>query len=322
MDLTAVYSILFVISLIIPIVYFMISKNKRDPWIFLLHISICIVNLGYLILSASRSLELALFANKLAYFGQIFVIMSMLLIITRLCGFKFGKALPISLVAIGCIMFALILTTGHLDWYYKSVSLEFVDGAAKLVKEYGPLHPTYLIYVLAYFVAMLTVIFYSVNKKRVGSQKLAGLMLAVVFSNIGMWLVEKIVPLNFEFLSVSYLMSEIILLITNWMLSDYVHVSDVSTPTEERQRVILVGSGERQKRVEEIISHLPEGTSLSPRQLDILEGILDGRTRKEIAADLHLSENTVKMHTSSLYKALGVCSRDEIYAMLGSDKND
>lgn len=315
------YSIIFIISLIISIVYFVLNKNKRDPWSFLLHISICIVNLGYLILSASRTVELALFANKLAYFGQIFLIMSMLLIIIGHCGFKFGRALPISLTVVGGIMFCIILTTGHLDWYYKSVSLEIVNGAAKLVKEYGPLHPTYLIYVLAYFGAMLAIIFYSIKKKRVGSQKLAGLMLAVVFSNIGMWLVEKIVPLNFEFLSVSYLMSALIILIINWMLKDYVHVSDVPTQSEERQRVILVDSGERQHRVEEIISHLPEGTSLSPRQLDILEGILDGRTRKEIATDLHLSENTVKMHTSSLYKALGIGSRDEIYAMLGSNKN-
>ena len=117
-------------------------------------------------------------------------------------------------------------------------------------------------------------------------------------------------------------MSELILFIIHWMLQDYVHVDQVPTPNEERQRVIIVSSADRADRVEQIISRLPEGTSLSPRQLDILEGILDGKTRKEIAFDLHLSENTVKMHTSALYKAIGVSHRDEIYAMLGSDKSD
>lgn len=55
---------------------------------------------------------------------------------------------------------------------------------------------------------------------------------------------------------------------------------------------------------------------LTARQMDILEGILAGKSRKEMAADLHLSENTVKMHTTSLFKTLKVTSRDEIFALL------
>ena len=318
--MTAVYSVIFIISLIVPVGYFLIAKNKRDIWMFLLNISICVVNLGYLILSVSSTVEMALYANKLAYLGQICLLMCMFLIITRLCGIKHSRVLYATLIAVGVAIYSLVLTTGHLDWYYKSVSIETVDGATKLVKEYGPLHFLYLVYVLCYFMAMLTVIFYSLAKRRVGSHKLAGLMLSVVFCNIGMWLVEKLVPLNFEFLSISYIMSELILLIIYWMLNDYILVSDIPISTEERQRVILVSSADRADRVKQIISKLPEGTSLSPRQLDILEGILDGKTRKEMAADLHLSENTVKMHTSSLYKALDVGGRDEIYAMLKNDK--
>ena len=41
-----------------------------------------------------------------------------------------------------------------------------------------------------------------------------------------------------------------------------------------------------------------------------------GKSRKEIAVGLHLSENTVKMHTTSLFKALKVTSRDGIFALL------
>ena len=320
--MTAVYIIIFILSLAMPVGYFLILKKQREVWMLLLNIGISIVNLGYLLLSLSRSVEHALVANKIAYLGQVMVIMCMFMIIVRLCGIKYSRALPITLAVIAAVMYSLILTTGYLPWYYKDVSLEIVDGAAKLNKVYGPLHPTYLIYVLTYFGAMLGVIFHSIKLKRVASHKLAGLMLTVVFSNIGMWLVEKIVPLNFEFLSISYLMSELILFIIYWMLADYVHLSNLPKKSEERQPVILVNSADRQGRVEEILASLPEGTSLSQRQLDILEGILDGKSRKEIAADLHLSENTVKMHTSSLYKALGVSGRDEIYHMLKTSKTE
>ena len=69
------------------------------------------------------------------------------------------------------------------------------------------------------------------------------------------------------------------------------------------------------EKIKQIYTMLPEGTTLSTRQIDVLEGILDGKSRKEIAADLYLSENTVKMHTSSLYRVLGVSSRDELRAL-------
>ena len=318
--MTAVYITIFVLSLAMPVGYFLILKKQREMWMLILNISVCVVNLGYLLLSVSKTEEFALFANKIAYLGQVVVIMCMFMIIVKLCGVKYTKALPITLTVIAAVMYSLVFTTGYLPWYYKDVELEFANGAAKLVKDYGPLHPTYLVYILGYFIAMLGVIFHSIKIKRVGSHKMAGLMLAVVFSNIGMWLVEKIVPLNFEFLSISYLMSELILFIIYWMLADYVHVDDLPKKSDERQTVLLVDSADRQSRVEQILSRLPEGTSLSPRQLDILEGILDGKSRKEISADLHLSENTVKMHTSALYKALGVSGRDEIYCMLKNSK--
>ncbi|MBE6548299.1 MAG: hypothetical protein E7667_05410 [Ruminococcaceae bacterium] len=141
-------------------------------------------------------------------------------------------------------------------------------------------------------------------------------MFAVVLGNVGMWIVEKLVTWNFEFLSASYLMSEFVFFFVYWMLQDYIHLSDVPPPVivEEKTPIIVVDSMSRAEKIQAIISALPEDTTLSTRQMDILERILDGMSRKEIAADLHISENTVKTHTGMLYKALGVSCRDEIYA--------
>lgn len=52
--------------------------------------------------------------------------------------------------------------------------------------------------------------------------------------------------------------------------------------------------------------------SLSDRQLDVVRGILQGKSNKEIAFDLGLSENTVKVHVSAIIKALGVENRTKI----------
>ena len=317
--MTIAYSIIFALSLLLPFGYFLfVRKTHKEPWLFVLHLSVCVVNLGYLLLSVSKTVEFALFANKIAYFGQVFVPLCMFMIISSLCGFNYKKWVYILLICVAVAMFALVLTTGHLDWYYKSVELIHVDGAAKLVKDYGFLHPVNLIYVLAYFVAMPVVIGVSLKKKKGRSQKLVGLMLAVVIGNIGMWIVEKLVTWNFEFLSVSYLMSEFVLFFAYWMLQDYVPKSDLPPPVvvEEKPSVIFVDTRERAEKIEHILASLPEGTTLSARQMDVLEGILDGKSRKEIAADLHLSENTVKMHTTALFKVLKVSSREEIFALV------
>ncbi len=47
---------------------------------------------------------------------------------------------------------------------------------------------------------------------------------------------------------------------------------------------------------------------LSPRQRQVLAGIIDGRRNKQIAAELGIEERTVKMHRAVLLKKLGAAS--------------
>jgi two-component system response regulator DesR len=55
----------------------------------------------------------------------------------------------------------------------------------------------------------------------------------------------------------------------------------------------------------------PQGPPLSEREREVLEAIASGATNREIAASLFLSPHTVKEHTSSLYRKLGVRNRAE-----------
>ena len=304
------YSIIFILSLCMPPLYFTsIRKKKDEPWLLVLFICIATVNLGYLLTSLSRTVEFALWANKIAYLGQVFVPMCMFMLISKLCGFTYKKWLYGVLIGLAVLMFAIVFTTGWLDWYYVSATIEYENGGAYLVKEYGVLHPTNLIYVVAYFVAMLVNIGISLVKHKNASQKMAAFMLVIVLGNIGMWVVEKVIRWNFELLAISYLMSVCAFYFVYSLLQDYIPIH-AAQPS-----VIVVDSLSRAEKIQAILSALPEGTTLSARQMDVLEGILDGKSRKVIASDLCLSENTVKMHTSALYRLLNVSSRDEIYAL-------
>lgn len=48
---------------------------------------------------------------------------------------------------------------------------------------------------------------------------------------------------------------------------------------------------------------------LTPRQLEVLRGIADGKSNKEIGRAMNLSEATVKAHVMALYRALNVDNR-------------
>lgn len=69
------------------------------------------------------------------------------------------------------------------------------------------------------------------------------------------------------------------------------------------------------------LSELPEDITpaqpayrLTSRQVDVMDLITEGRSNKEIAAELNLTPGTVKMHLSRIYKVLGVASRTKAIA--------
>lgn len=51
---------------------------------------------------------------------------------------------------------------------------------------------------------------------------------------------------------------------------------------------------------------------LSPRQKDILGGLAQGKSNKQIANDFHISEATVKMHVSTLLRLFNVQNRVQV----------
>ena len=314
--MTVGYAICLIAAVGLLIAYLIMVKNK-EFWLTMLYISIAVVNLGYLLISLANTVGFALFANDVAYLGSVFLSAFMFLTIVRLCGFDIKKAHVITCVSLGVLMFAIVASSPMLPLYYKSVDIKMIDGAAKLVKEYGVLHPVYMVYLLGYFAAMIGTIIHSVRRKKIAKPKLAGFIAAVVFSNLLMWLFEKLVSWEYEFLSVTYIASELLLLLVYWMMQDYIPIRDIPKPViAEKQTVVVVDSLSKADKIQKLLSLLPEDKSLTAKEIEILGELVEGKSRKDIAAAHHITENTVKTHITHIYEKFKVSSKDALLALI------
>lgn len=55
----------------------------------------------------------------------------------------------------------------------------------------------------------------------------------------------------------------------------------------------------------------PMAKSLTKRELEVLQGLTEGKSNKEIARDLDLTEPTIKLHMKTLYRKLDVNNRTQ-----------
>ncbi|MBQ4650615.1 MAG: hypothetical protein IJB73_07935 [Firmicutes bacterium] len=313
---TVAYMVTTVVSFILLLGYCAFIK-KKDLVFILLFTSVLVINLGYAFLSSSQTLSEALLANKITYFGAVFLPLFMLIIIMDECHYKRNKVFLAVLLAIDLAVLLLVLSPGYSTLYYEEVSLVFINGGAALAKTYGPLHCVYSFFLAFYFIIMIAVIIYAHFRKAKSSPKLAVSLLAVVFANILVWFIEQKIHINFEFLSVSYIITEIYLLSLYSMLDTFYGGASAKTdnaaPVPENTShtdAAQIGN------IDELIENWADAALLTSRELEVLKELLANKKRKDIAEDLCVSENTVKKHTSNIFAKLEVSSRAEIIEKL------
>ena len=316
--MTTVYGIIFAVALVMVGVYFFVDR-KRDIWLMLLFISVAVCDLGYFLLSASETLNAALWSNRLAYLGSVFLPFSLLMMIMNLSRFRYPKFIPKALIGLNTVMFLIAASGGILPIYYKDVSLGFSDGGTYLIKEYGPLHNLYKVFLFAYFASMVAIIIYTAVKKTVVSTKHSVFLAFVVIGNIATWLVENMIGAGFEFLSISYIVSEGLILFLYGILQDYgladtqrISDSAVEAVPENITATETIKSF-NEKQIENIFNNWKILDTLSQREKEVLGFILENKKRKDIAETLFVTESTIKKHTSAIFKKLEITNRTELF---------
>ena len=320
-SISIIYSAMSVCSLLILVGYCSLVR-KRDPWFLLLFFSVLVVNIGYAFLAISKTLTNALWANRISYFGSVFLPLSMLMIILNVSKIQHKKWVPKILLWISILVFFIAASPGYSTIYYKEVSLEIVNGVSSLNKLYGPWHSLYYFYLFGYFGSMVAVIFYSATKKRLESPGHVAILIVSVFVNIGVWFIEQFIHINFEILSVSYIISELFLLSLHFIILESnrqkellesanaiaeargIQLQELAASTS--QSAADDASNERFQRF------LDGVDTLTPTERSIYDYYLEKKTTKEIMELLNIKENTLKFHNKNIYSKLEVSSRKEL----------
>ncbi len=313
--MSTVYGLAMAVSLLMIGVYYYVDR-KHDKWLLLLFVSVAVCDFGYFLLSLSKTLDAALWSNRIAYLGNVFLPFSLLMMIMTLSRFTYPKWLPKVLVAVNTVMFLIAASGGFLPIYYKDVSLEFVDGYPVLIKEYGPFHPVYKAFLFAYFVAMVAVIAHTAVKKTVVSSKHTVFLAFVVIGNIAIWLVENMIHSSFEFLSISYIITEGMILLLYSILQDY-GITDtpkeVVTVTEQHTETVEIIKAFSDEQINSITRNWSAVDTLSQREKEVLRFLLENKKRKVIADTLFVTESTIKKHTAAIYRKLETANRAELF---------
>lgn len=315
-NLTMVYGAVAVLSVLLMIGYLLFERKKERNFIFLTS-CVAIVNTGYFLLAAASSLPMAMFANGMSYFGAAYSMLAMLLIIAEVCQMKKRKWARILFISITTAAFLLATSGDWLGLYYTNVDIISVGGMTKLVKEYGPLHILYTAYLLSYVLGMVCIIGYAAIKQRLSSFKYTMLLLVAVLLNIGVWAVEQGINEDFELLSVSYVVTEIILLLLYSMLRDYGIVQPggqvISVQMLTQPNTRQVDPGALPPGMEDMFHGFAEKVkSLSSAERRILNYYIEGHDIADIPDLAFISIHTVKKHNRNIYEKLGVASRDEL----------
>ena len=315
-NLTFVYGAVAILSVMMVICYLLWEKKKEKNF-FLLFICVAVANCGYFLQSVSNTLSGALWANRISYLGSAYLALLLLLIIMDVCQWKPSKGMNALLISISTAAFLLAASADGFGLYYKSVDLVTINGMTRLVKEYGPLHTLYPVYLLSYFLSMVVVIFRSFRKKTLSSPKYAVFLVAAVLLNIGVWAVEQIIYVEFEFLCVSYIVTEIMLLLIYGMLRDYGIVQPsgalVSVQMLTRMHTQSTPAGQLPPDMDQLFrSFVEKARTLSSAEQRILQYYIDGHETADIPDLAFISIHTVKKHNRSIYQKLEVSSRDEL----------
>lgn len=323
------YGICALGSIIIALIYLFKSKEKHIEMIFI-SVAVALINIGYLLLSVSRNLTSALLFNNVAYLGNAFLPLFFMMAVANVCRFKVNNISKIILSAITVINFLFTLTVWFSGLFYLEPTYAIINGAVDIAKRNGILHLIYRLYVFAYFFVIFGIVLYSIIKNKLEHKKYGILIFSAELVCLIVWTIEMFVSINFELLSLVYMLTSLLLSVLFFEMEKYGILTSISEiivdineqnerASEDNQVSQNNDEGIGINGIEKVCNMLVEQKILSKRETEILALIIQDKNSSNIEETLYISKNTVKYHIKNIYAKLSVRSREELRARIANE---
>lgn len=206
------YAILFALSLVNAGVYAGIWRKRFSVFITLTFAFVPIANLGYLIISLSRTIPEAIIGIKISYLGA-FCHIFIMYAIFNLCNLNIKKTLRLVLLAVSTFFFLSCLSIGSFPIFYKDITGVLIGNNLILHKSYGILHTLYYIQIFSYMAITIGATVYAFRKKNDVSRHNLRYMLACEIIPVLTFFTGRLLHLKVDLMPLSYVLSEVVLII-------------------------------------------------------------------------------------------------------------
>lgn len=213
-----IYVVTFAISIVYLVLLLVLYKKHISAYYVLMCGATVVDCLGYWQVSNANSVETAIAANRMVYLSVSFIMYFMLHCIADLCHIKMPRWVSGICLCISGFVFGCAMTVGKSDLYYQNVRITKSHGVTVLLKDYGPLHIIYPIYILILVLYGIGMVVYAMRFKKEISVFSCVLSLAIMGVNTGIYVAERIIHSDIEWMALAYVISfGIILIQLQWV---------------------------------------------------------------------------------------------------------
>ncbi|MBR6186054.1 MAG: HD domain-containing protein [Clostridia bacterium] len=209
----AVYEATAAVSMLLTIVYMFIWHKHCDVHITLTFVFVPLVNVAYVLLYRSKTLEAALNAVKIMYLGGCFLILILTLIVFSLCHIYLNRWVRVSMLIASTLAYCAVLTIGHSPLFYSEVSFEVVNGIGVLHKTYGPAHTAVFAMISCYYAMSIGAMGYACFRKKQVSNRLIYLLFLPVGLALVTYYAGRFFSMDTELLPFAYTIAQVLYLI-------------------------------------------------------------------------------------------------------------
>ena len=188
------------------------KPRKINYYIMVIMLLMVLANGGYLSIALATDVREAILANKISYLGGCFLPMINVFLICAICNYNVSTWLRAIMYSYSFIVYAMVLTIGFDDFYYKAQFEDSYGDAFVLGHTYGPGHALFYVILYGYMVVQILLLIYSIARKRAVSRKYLWALILLVVLNTCLFIAGRAINPAIEIMPVVYVADGWILL--------------------------------------------------------------------------------------------------------------